>query len=56
MLALTGEHTIAYGAVFCLGFIGLAGSWIALRFVMRGGKPKHSGDAEIAVVLSQALD
>ncbi len=57
MLALSGEHAFAYGAVFCLGFIGLVASWAALRYVIRGDqRDADASDAEIAGILSQALD
>ena len=57
MLALSEAHTIAYGAVFCLGFLGLLVSWVALRQVRRGGyRDEPQKDAELAAILSNALD
>lgn len=57
MLALSGAHTIAYGFVFCLGFLGLLAAWIALRQVQRGGSREDvQSDAELAAILSNALD
>ncbi len=57
MLALSNAHTIAYGAVFCLGFLGLLISWVALRNVRHGAyRESVQSDAELAAILSNALD
>lgn len=57
MLALSNAHAIAYGAVFCLGFLGLLISWVALRHVRHGGSREAvQSDAELAAILSNALD
>ena len=57
MLALSDSHTIAYGAVFCLGFLGLLAAWVALRQVRQGGIRKDvQSDAELTAILSNALD
>ncbi len=57
MLSITGQHTVAYGAVFCCGFIGLLLAWFALWKVRQGEQraSKRSGD-ELAAVLSHSLD
>ncbi|MDE2855843.1 MAG: BCD family MFS transporter [Chloroflexota bacterium] len=53
VLALSGQHNIAYGAVFCSGLIGLLIAWLALRNV----KPaSRQSDGELAAALSGALD
>ena len=51
ILALSGEHAVAYGAVFGCGLIGLLISWLALRFVKSVG-----AEAELSTLLSGALD
>ncbi len=57
VLALSGEHAVAYGAVFCFGFIGLASAWVALRRVHQDScREGAQSDAELAAVLSSALD
>jgi len=55
MLALSGEHAVAYGAVFGLGLIGLSIAWLALRYVGDYREEAHS-DVELAAILSSALD
>ncbi len=55
MLALSGEHAAAYGAVFCLGLVGLSVAWLALRYVRDYREDVHS-EAELAAILSNALD
>ncbi len=54
-LQLSGEHSIAYGAVFCMGLAGLLLSWLALRFV-EGSRDRTPREAELATILSKALD
>ena len=57
VLALSDAHTVAYGAVFCLGFLGLLISLVALRNVRRAGyRDTVQSDAELAAILSNALD
>ncbi len=57
MLALSGEHTVAYGAVFCLGFIGLACAWVALRRVRLGNAAsKAASDFDVAAALSHSME
>jgi len=53
VLALSGQHTIAYGAVFCCGLVGLFGAWLALRNVKVAFQ---RSDAALATMLSNALD
>ena len=53
MLALSGQHPLAYGAVFCFGLAGLLISWLALRYVDPAAKP---ADAPMANMLSGAMD
>ena len=57
VLAFSGQHAVAYGVVFCLGFLGLASAWVALRRV----RPGNSGgdapsDFDVAAALSHSLD
>ncbi|MDE2636012.1 MAG: PucC family protein, partial [Chloroflexota bacterium] len=57
MLALSGEHTVAYGAVFCLGFIGLACAWVVLRRVRLGNAAsKAASDFDVAAALSHSME
>ena len=57
VLALTGEHTVAYGAVFCLGLIGLLVSWLALRQVrLRDFKRDITAGSNLATALSHSMD
>ena len=57
MLALSGEHTGAYGAVFCFGFIGLLAAWVALRRVRLGNAAgKAPSDFDVAAALSRSMD
>ena len=52
-LAISGQHTLAYGAVFCCGLVGLFVSWIALRAI----KPAlEQTSSELAAALSSPLD
>lgn len=56
-LILSGEHAIAYGAVFCCGFVGLLIAYFALRQV----KPNHGASAlrtevELAKALSNSME
>lgn len=56
-LSLSGEHAVAYGAVFCFGFIGLFIASLALRQVMREDyRADVRNDAELSAILSNALD
>ncbi len=56
-LLLSGDHAIAYGAVFCCGFVGLLIAFFALLQVKHIGAASavHS-DSEIATVLSHSMD
>ena len=56
-LLLSGEHAIAYGSVFCCGFVGLLVAFLALRQV-RQTDPGTSlrTDAEVATVLSHSME
>ena len=56
-LFLSGEHAIAYGAVFCCGFVGLLVSYFALRRVepMDLASVPRS-DAELAKALSHSME
>ena len=57
VLAHSGEHTVAYGAVFCFGFIGLASAWIALRRVRLGNATgTAASDFDVAAALSHSMD
>ena len=56
-LFLSGEHAIAYGAVFCCGFVGLLVSYFALRQVKSmdlASVPRS--DAELAKALSHSME
>lgn len=57
VLILSGEHAIAYGSVFCCGFVGLLIAFFALRQVKHTDQePAARSDAEIANVLSHAME
>ncbi|MCY3918170.1 MAG: BCD family MFS transporter [Chloroflexi bacterium] len=57
MLALSDAHTVAYGAVFCLGFLGLLAAWIALRQVrLDGANADGASDLDMAAALSHSMD
>ena len=57
MLALSGEHTVAYGAVFCLGLLGLLLSWLALRQVrVRKQKGDAASEFDVAAALTHSME
>ena len=57
MLHLSGEHTLAYGAVFCCGFVGLLISLQALRLVKQGGQSLAvPTKTDLAAGLSSSMD
>lgn len=57
MLGLSNEHAIAYGAVFCIGLVGLLLSLFALRQVrLRDLRRDALSDFDLAAALSQAMD
>ena len=57
VLSLTGAFTMAYGAVFVLGFIGLGLSWLALSQVnIKDYKSDLASESDLATVLSGAMD
>ena len=53
MLSLTGQHSSAYGAVFCCGFVGLLVALAAL-WQVKGKQRRRAPQPE--AVLSQALE
>lgn len=53
ILAASGQHTVAYGAVFCCGLVGLFASLLALRHVKLAREQTNS---ELAAALSSPLD
>ena len=53
LLALSGQHPIAYGAVFVLGLLGMLAGWLALRYV---NPAASQADAQLATMLSRAVD
>ncbi len=56
-LGLSGEFSVAYGAVFVLGFIGLLVAWLALKRVSLGDYQSDvKQDAELAAALAGAMD
>ncbi len=57
VLILSGQHAIAYGSVFCCGFVGLLVAFLALRQI-RQTDPGASlrTDAEVATVLSHSME
>ena len=56
-LILSGEHAIAYGAVFCCGFVGLLIAFVALRQVKQNdGAAAVRTDAELAKALSHSME
>ncbi len=57
VLAFSGQHAVAYGVVFCLGFLGLASAWVALRRVRLGNSGGDApSDFDVAAALSHSLD
>ena len=57
VLSLSGDHAIAYGAVFVCGFIGLLLSLCALWQVKQAeGRANPRPDADLAAALSHSLD
>ena len=56
VLALSGEYAVAYGAVFCLGFLGLASAWIALRRVRLRSAAGLASDFDVAATLSHSME
>ena len=57
MLQLSGEHTFAYGAVFCIGLLGLLMSWLALRQLrLPGSIADAASDYDVAAALSHSMD
>ena len=57
MLTLSEAHTVAYGAVFCLGFVGLLAAWIALRQVrLSGANADDASEFDMAAAFSHSLD
>ena len=56
-LSLSGEHTLAYGAVFCCGFIGLLVSLAALWQVkLDAPVAVTGGDSDLAAALSTSME
>ncbi len=56
-LAISGAHTFAYGIVFCIGLLGLAIAWLALRRVDQVDyRAELRGDAELAAALSGTME
>ncbi len=56
-LFASGDHALAYGAVFCCGIAGLLASWLALRRVNAGDDRADLSDDETGTaVFAQALD
>ena len=57
MLLLSGEHAVAYGSVFCFGFVGLLIAFVALRQVRPDGSESVArSDAELATALSHSME
>ena len=56
VLNISDSHTTAYGAVFVLGFAGLALSWLALRRVRLAEFDTELKDDELAEVLAGTMD
>lgn len=57
VLFYSGQHTIAYGAVFCFGLIGLLFALLVLRQVkQRDYVQPSAAKTELAAVLSSALE
>ena len=57
VLNLSGEHTLAYGAVFCCGFAGLLISLQALRLVKQGGQKQAARkETDLTAALSSSMD
>ena len=56
-LQLSNAHTIAYGAVFCIGLLGLLLSMLALRQVERRKQAgDNASDLDVAAALSHSMD
>lgn len=56
-LLVSGEHAIAYGSVFCCGFLGLLIAYFALRQVKHNFQESCArSDAELATVLSHSME
>jgi len=56
-LHVSNSHNIAYGAVFCLGLLGLLASALALRQVrLRKQKGDAASDFDISAALSHSVD
>ena len=56
-LALSSSHSISYGAVFCIGLLGLLLSMLALRRVKRRKqKGDPASDFDVAAALSHSMD
>ena len=56
-LLISGQHHVAYGAVFCLGLAGLLVALVALgQIKQKEGHSAVAENAEVAAVLSTALD
>ncbi len=57
ILSLSGEHTTAYGVVFCCGIVGLALALVALWQVkISKGWDSSRSDAELAATLAHSMD
>ena len=57
MLNLSGEFSVAYGAVFCVGFIGLLIAFHALRQVKEADLGAETrAEADLAKLLSHSMD
>ena len=57
MLVVTGDHALAYGAVFCLGLGGLLLSWLALRQArLRDRGQDARSDFDVGAAFSNAMD
>ena len=56
-LGLTGEFSLAYGAVFCGGCLGLVISWIALRRMHQLTRQKNTmADEELVAIFANSFD
>ncbi|MYD08668.1 MAG: BCD family MFS transporter [Chloroflexi bacterium] len=56
-LIVSGEHAIAYGAVFCCGFAGLLIAYLALRQVKQADQASAlRTDADLAKALSHSME
>ncbi len=57
VLQISGELSLSYGAVFCLGIIGLLIAWYALQQVKtKDTRSKIRSDADLATVFSNSID